>query len=128
NTWYVSMNTLVPGDYTFVINDACGEHTVPVTVIGYEITLNELEVTENCGSFELYMEHQANNSTGLPSINYYLEQYNETTGEWLSPSGGVYYVQTSGQTLTIPINGISLIVNQNLISESAEEFFWSSEV
>lgn len=128
NTWYVSMNTLVPGDYTFVINDACGEHTVPVTVIGYEITLNELEVTENCGSFELYMEHQANNSTGLPSINYYLEQYNETTGEWLSPSGGVYYVQNFGTTFNIPYNGNFRIVKQYPIYGNAGGVVLCNEV
>ncbi|MFA7446182.1 MAG: gliding motility-associated C-terminal domain-containing protein [Flavobacteriaceae bacterium] len=114
NAWFVSMNGLVEGDYTFVINDGCGEHTVPVTVIEYEIALNELEITENCGSFELYMEHQANHVFPIsppPPFSYYrLEKLNETTGVWQSPSGANYPIQNFSTTYNIPYSGQFRIV------------------
>lgn len=111
NAWFVSMNGLVPGDYTFVIQDDCGEYTVQVPVISYEVSLNELEITENCGSFELYMEHQANNTSIAPiGISYYLEQYNETTDEWVSPGNVDYPIQNFGTTYNIPYSGDFRIV------------------
>lgn len=111
NAWYVSMNGLVPGNYTFLIQDNCGEHTVQVPVTGYQISLNELEITENCGSFELYMEHQANNVVLSPiGINYHLEKFNVTTEQWESPSGANFPIQNFGTTYSIPYHGDFRIV------------------
>src|SRR5690606_17143420 len=109
NTWYVSMNTLIPGDYTFVITDGCGEHTVPVTVIGYEITLNELDVTENCGSFNLYMEHEANNLMLTPNPSYSLQQFDETNEVWQGVTG-FSTIPNFITTFSIPYHGDFRIV------------------
>src|SRR5690606_31540910 len=120
---------LVPGNYTFVIQDGCGEHTVQVAVIGYEVSLNEFEITENCGSFELYMEHQANNVSLAPVlVKYNLEKFNEITGDWASPSGANFPIQNFGTTYSIPYHGAFRIVKTYGIYGNGGGVFTCQEV
>src|SRR5690606_14211302 len=129
NAWYVSVNGLVPGNYTFVIQDGCGEHTVQVAVIGYEVSLNEFEITDNCGSFELYMEHPANNVSLAPVlVKYNLEKFNEITGDWASPSGANFPIQNFGTTYSIPYHGAFRIVKTYGIYGNGGGVFTCQEV
>jgi gliding motility-associated-like protein len=79
------------GIYIFNLTDACG-NTSNVTVnanVGH-IQNIDIDIIENCGSFDIYLNHTTNSS--INNVNFYwLQQYNPVTNQWFNPSNGVVY-------------------------------------
>ncbi|MDP2160485.1 MAG: gliding motility-associated C-terminal domain-containing protein [Flavobacterium sp.] len=100
------------GNYTFVIQYLCegivSQTTETFTVIGYEITNNTLTVFENCGSFDLQIQHSSN---GILSQSFWLQKQNSVTGQWGHPLTGVVYNQG-----TVPNSTNSYFLNLNSIN------------
>lgn len=84
------------GNYTFQFINSCGAvRTDTVFVNGYQITSNNVSITENCGSFNLLLQH-VSNATFLQS--YWLQKYNPITNQWTHPGTG--FVYTNGAILS----------------------------
>lgn len=95
------------GNYTFFITSTCGAtRTSVVAVTGYQVTGNTLNVTENCGSFNLMLQHTSN---GVYLQSYWLQKQDPISGNWGHPGTGVVY--TSG---TEPNTGNSLFIQNNI--------------
>ncbi|GGB76722.1 hypothetical protein GCM10007424_15930 [Flavobacterium suaedae] len=83
------MNSFPAGDYTFDAIDACGAiGTKDVTVEGYTITQNDINVIPYCGSFQLSIQHQSN---GNYIRSFWVQYYDEATGTWGHPETGEAY-------------------------------------
>lgn len=83
------MNSLPQGNYTFENIDGCGiSHSGQVLIEGYTVETNEIDITPNCGSFDLALEFSANNNN---SVSYWLQKYNDATGTWGHPETDVAY-------------------------------------
>lgn len=91
-----NMDSLPAGTYTFTVTTECGEFTVEHNVGGYQVTNNNFELTPLCGAFNLLMSHT---STGGNLQSFWLQEYNEETGEWGHPFTGVAYPEGSAPTL-----------------------------
>jgi gliding motility-associated-like protein len=88
--------TAPQGNYTFQFTNGCGApRTDTITINGYQVTSNNVTITENCGSFNLLLQH-VSNGTFLQS--YWLQKYNPTTNQWTHPGTGFVYV--NGTPLT----------------------------
>ncbi len=110
NTFF--MNSLPVGTYKFHLVDSCGnQFDVTIPVQGHLITTNTYTITQNCNSFNLELHYASNNQY---ANTFWLQKYNQVTGQWVHPATGVVY--TPGATLT-GINAVSLtnnIININL--------------
>lgn len=105
---FLSLGNVPQGNYTFTITSACGAtRTSIVPVNGYQITTNTINVTENCGSFNLLLQHVSN---GIFMQSYWLQKQNAITGDWGHPGTGVVYTPGSFPNT---INSVSL---QNAIN------------
>ncbi|WP_294818798.1 gliding motility-associated C-terminal domain-containing protein [uncultured Flavobacterium sp.] len=83
------MNSLPAGTYTFETVDNCGTaRTKTVTIQGYQIVNNTVNVVANCNSFNIQLQHTSNGSN-LQS--FWLQEYNEGTGQWGHPGTGAAY-------------------------------------
>ncbi|MNK01051.1 hypothetical protein D3C87_188440 [compost metagenome] len=106
------MSSLPAGNYTVVTTNSCGVViTQQITIIGYIISANNVEVIPHCGSFALNLQH---NSNGNYVAGYYLQKYNEAEGTWEHPATGVDYIEGGQANI---INSIALsnnFVNPNL--------------
>lgn len=99
------------GSYTFQFTSACGGiRTSTIVIEGYQVTTNTVNITENCGSFNLYLQHLSN---GIFSQSYWLQKLNPVTGQWTHPGTGSVYVD--GTDLT-SINARLLTNNTNNIN------------
>ena len=99
------------GNYTFKLKNQCAaERTEVVAIIGYQVTSNVFTVTENCGSFNLFMNHQ---STGNFQEIICLQKLNITTNQWGHPLTGIAYA--NGTTPTT-INSVFLNNNASNIN------------
>ena len=96
------------GSYTFQFTSNCGaQRTATINVVGYQVTNNVLNVTENCGSFNLFLQYSSN---GTFIETYWLQKFNTVTGQWTHPSTGFVYNavdQLSG------LNSVPLLNNFN---------------
>jgi gliding motility-associated-like protein len=82
------MSELPAGDYVINVTDNCGiAHPVNITVEGYAVTINDYNIVEHCGSFDLYFAHACNNTVAAQS--FYLQKYDPVTGNWGHPQTGV---------------------------------------
>ncbi len=98
------MNSLPEGSYTFNSNDICNiNRTETIQIIGYHQIDDNIQVIGNCGSFDLAMNYLDNN---ISSHNFWLQQFNPITNQWVHPITGVPYV-----TNTIPNQNNSYLVN-----------------
>lgn len=105
------MDNLPPGVYKFDVTDNCQTFTnLTQTITGYAVTINEMEVTRHCGSFDLSIEHASN---AYSDLAFWLQKYNEGTGQWGHPGTGVPYVEG-----TPPIPANSLLINNNTTNYS----------
>ena len=83
------MNSFPAGDYVFDLVDACGTTDLKqVTVEGYTITQNDINVIPYCGSFQLSIQHQSN---GNHIKSFWLQYYDDATGTWGNPETGEQY-------------------------------------
>lgn len=106
------MDSLPAGNYTVVTTNACGAViTQQITIIGYIITANNIEVIPHCGSFALSLQHISN---GNYVPGYYLQKYNEEEGTWEHPATGVDYVEGGQANMLNSITLSNNFVNPNL--------------
>ncbi|MEE1900197.1 T9SS type B sorting domain-containing protein [Flavobacterium rakeshii] len=86
----IYMDNLPAGSYTIQVTDDCGVKTKTINLNGYQINSTEVDVTLNCGSFDLYISH---NSNAINQVKYWLQQYNEETDAWRIPGGDTDYIE-----------------------------------
>lgn len=107
----IYMNSLPQGDYTFYLMDNCGTSvSYDVTVEGYEVAVNEMELIQHCGSFDVELHHTSN---GNYIHSYWLQRYNDAEGVWEHPEDGTNY--TEG-TMPGSSNSIFLANNNTTIN------------
>ncbi len=100
--------SVAQGNYTFQFTNNCGVlRTDTIFVEGYSVTTNLVTITENCGSFNLFLENVSN---GNFLQSFWLQKYNSITNEWVNPITGAVYVD--GTSLST-INSIALLNNTN---------------
>ena len=100
------MNSLPEGDYTFYLMDGCGTSVSHnVTVEGYDIAVNDMELIQHCGSFDVELQHTSN---GNYIHSYWLQRYNEEEGVWEHPEDGTDYPEG-----TMPFNMNSRFLANN---------------
>lgn len=93
------------GTYVFTFTDTCGNSSIKTinANVGY-IQNTNIDIIENCGSFDIYLNHTSNSNNNNPKL-YWLQQYNPITNQWYNPvNGGVYF----GGTLSV-VNAIPLV-------------------
>lgn len=85
------------GNYVFKTVDSCGSEVITtIPVIGYSVGATNVTITENCASFNLYLQH-----TTTAYSTYCLQKWNTVTGQWGHPvtgnagTPGVYNYQNS---------------------------------
>lgn len=107
-----SMNSLPAGNYTFETIDDCGTNrTRQIVIEGYQTTVNDIELTPLCLSFQLKPLHTSN---GTYTASYWLQKYDAAAMTWGHPSGtGAAYVEG---TLPGAANSYPLNVNANNIN------------
>ncbi|MBD3628083.1 gliding motility-associated C-terminal domain-containing protein [Cyclobacterium sp.] len=107
------MNNLPAGDYEFVSYTTCEtEHVTEVTIEGASIITNEIEIDENCGSFNLNLNHQDNLDENQ-TTRFGIQKLESGSGEWVHPETGQAYVE--GEELN-ESNSILIINGANNIN------------
>lgn len=105
------MDNLPEGIYSISITDECGAVSQDTfNVEGLEVTANAITIVENCGSFDLDMEHTSN---GNYLDDFWLQAYDEETGTWGHPLTGAPYTEGSMPT---EATSIYILNNSNNIS------------
>ncbi|GEO23095.1 hypothetical protein CQA01_36290 [Cyclobacterium qasimii] len=109
------MNNLPAGEYEFTSSTSCKTtHLTKVTIEGVNVTENKIEVTENCGAFNLYLKHEDNlNSNQAPLFG--IQKFDPVTSNWTHPVTGQVYNpadELSNENAVLMVNGASNI-NQN---------------
>ena len=101
-----SMIDLPPGNYSFKVLDSCGiENNVTVAVVGYTIFSNNFSLTPNCGSFDLFVQH---NSNAVSQV-FWLQKYNPVNNTWVHPLTGDVYIDGNQPNTTN-----SLLIQNNI--------------
>jgi gliding motility-associated-like protein len=104
------MNSLPAGFYRFRIVDNCGADRIfERTLLGLNVENTGLDITENCGSFNLGLAYISSAS----SQSYWLQKYNPQDNVWEHPGTGFDYVSGANLTTT---NAVQLINNTNNIN------------
>ncbi|WP_313803496.1 gliding motility-associated C-terminal domain-containing protein [Flavobacterium sp.] len=107
---FFSMNSLPAGVYIFRSVDVCGRSRIDaVTIPSYQVTANTVTVTDNCSSFNIYLNHASNANMS----SYWLQKYDATNGTWGHPQNGF-----SDGFPANPANAIALNNNSNNFSLS----------
>jgi len=102
---------LPAGNYVFEWIDECGaQSSSNVTIQGYSFTTN-VEVFENCGSFDLGLYHTSNN---FAAPSFWLQKFYPESGNWGHPVTGVIYVDGTQLSATNSINLANNTINFNL--------------
>jgi gliding motility-associated-like protein len=105
------LTSLPAGNYVFEWVDICGaQSSSQVTIQGYSFS-TQVDVLENCGSFDLGLYHTSNN---FAAPSFWLQKYNPVTGTWGHPLTGVVYVDGEQLTATNSINLMNNTINYNL--------------
>jgi len=100
------MNSLPAGVYVFETIDNCGTaRNRTVTIQGYQVVVNDVDVIANCGSFNIDLHHTSN---GNYVQSFWLQKWNEADGVWEHPGSGTDY--PAG---TLPNNGNSVFLTNN---------------
>ena len=84
------MNSLPTGNYVFEALDECNfTNTLSITLIGYSITNATFSIQENCGSFDIPLNHLSNANA---NETFWLQKLvNANNGTWGSPETNVAY-------------------------------------
>ncbi len=105
------LTSLPAGNYVFEWVDICGaQSSSQATIQGYAFS-TQVEIFENCGSFDLGLYHTSNN---FAAPSFWLQKYNPATGNWEHPLTGVVYVDGEQLTATNSIFLINNTINYNL--------------
>jgi gliding motility-associated-like protein len=108
------MNSLPQGNYTFHTNDICNlELDTTIQIEGYLTTQNGITIQENCGSFNVSMQHLVNE---YRFHTYWLQKFNPITNQWEHPFTGVAYVDNSPPTATNSFLLTNFQTNYNLVT------------
>ncbi len=92
------LTDLPPGTYEFELNSSCGtQHTPSFTIEGGEVFENTIEVEENCGTFNLFLNY-VDNLAANQNVQFGIQRFNPATGNWGHPSTNNPYVE--GQEIT----------------------------
>lgn len=103
------MNSLPEGIYTFETLDNCGsERNEAITILGYHVITNDVEIIANCGSFDIDLAFDSN---GSYVQSFWLQEYNSVTDTWGHPLTGVPYIEGN-----LPANGNSVFLNNNQVN------------
>lgn len=84
------------------------ERNATVTITGYDITTNDIDIIANCGSFDIDLHFESN---GTYVQSFWLQEYNPVTGTWGHPLTGVSYPEG-----TLPGNSNSVFLNNNQLN------------
>lgn len=106
------ISNLPAGDYEFTSYTTCDtEHVTEVTIEGAEILTNDLNIEENCGSFNLSLNHQDNLDENQ-TTRFGIQKRNEDTGEWGHPETGLVYEEgeeLNDENSILIVNGATTI-------------------
>ncbi len=92
------LNNLPEGSYQFAVKTSCNtEHVTTVMIESTVISSNLVEIEENCGTFNLNLDHR-DNLAATQNARFGLQKYYPETDEWGHPDTGVKYAE--GQELT----------------------------
>lgn len=101
---------LPAGDYVFEWIDVCGaQSSTNVTIQGYTFA-TDVEIFENCGSFDLGLYHTSNN---FAAPSFWLQKYDSESGNWVHPQTGVVYVDGTQLSALNALNLINNTINYN---------------
>ena len=110
------LNNLPEGNYEFAVKTSCGtEHVTRVNIESTVITSNLVEIEENCGTFNLNLDHR-DNLDANQNTRFGLQKYYPETDDWGHPDTGVRF--TEGEELTS--------ANAVILSNRAKNFNLSS--
>jgi uncharacterized repeat protein (TIGR01451 family) len=85
------MNDLPEGEYEFTSYTTCETtHINSVTIEGVTITENQIDILENCGSFNLNLNHQ-DNLNNRQNAKFGIQKFDPSTGNWVHPETGTTY-------------------------------------
>lgn len=89
NQGFLYMNSLPEGLYTFHLNGTCNyEQYYTINVPGYQVISEIVAVDSNCGSYNLVLEYNDNETF---EKHFWLQKYNALTNQWVHPITGVVY-------------------------------------
>lgn len=105
------VNSLPAGSYTFSTTDECGLVRVQnVTVEGYAIATNDIDITPYCSAFDMKLYHSSN---GNYSQAFWLQKFYPATNTWGHPVTGAVYTDGNmpTQTNSMMLNNGGSVVN-----------------
>lgn len=77
---------LPEGDYVFKVITECGDlFNFTIHVDGYYM-INNIDVIENCGSFDISLFHTSNNGNSIPF--FWLQKFDPFLNQWVHPVTG----------------------------------------
>jgi gliding motility-associated-like protein len=92
------------GNYSFSVTNTCGTVSALPVVIGPQQETTNVNVIQNCGSFNLDLHHSSSNAT---TSTFWLQKFNTIANDWGHPSTGIL----QGTNLPNVNNAVSLINN-----------------
>ena len=97
NRALLSMNDLIPGNYSFDVTNVCNiVLQKSVTLTGYDVTQNTVTVDEHCGSFDLAIA----NTSNAAAPKYWLQKLvDPANGKWGHPETNVIFNGTTEPTV-----------------------------
>lgn len=110
---FFCMNSLPIGSYTFYSKDECDvERNVTMPLTGF-IGTDTTTIIPNCGSFDVNLQYPNN---GHATQNFWLQKYNNVTGQWVHPLTGQAYTDGTVPTDFNSYHLDNLSVNYNIAS------------
>lgn len=106
------MDNLPPGTYTLLVDTTCQTGiSKTVTIVPYNSTVNTLNITRHCGSFDLHFQHSSN---AVAFLSFYLQLQDPVTGNWVRPDTGES--EPAGEAPVDPDNGLPLTNNATMFT------------
>lgn len=108
------LEALPEGSYTFEGTDGCGiQKSVSIAVAGYHPDPSPFTYLQRCGSFDVSVHDTA----AAADASYWLQQKDNTSGQWMHPQSGVTYTEGSVPDAS---NSLSLANNSTLYNTVEE--------
>lgn len=96
----VMLNGLPMGNYTFLITNSCGTISTLAVVIPPQLETTNVNVIQNCGSFNLDLHHTSNNTA---TSFFWLQKYYPANSDWGHP-GMEHFKESIFPMLPMPLN------------------------